>query len=197
MHLLCKYVFLHCTYIYKVKGLLNVHKSQGVHHVNVSQIQKSQEFLFNWGEIRGSKGAKAGPFFLLQNRFGTTAAFDVCFGSSRPTLEYVLGRPTVTCLQAKSQFPGSDSSLIEYFREQITTPNSHSALPLLQFLLSSVNPLSLIHLSQRYSQRTLTDCLHLYISRSIHFSRTDDSDNREKDVLCYADLLDFLFTICF
>lgn len=74
----------------------------------MSQVWSGQEF-FNWGEIRGSEGAKERPhipFFLLQNRFGTTAAFEVCFGSLRPPLEDVLGRPMVTCLQAKISVPG-------------------------------------------------------------------------------------------
>lgn len=73
-------------------------------------------------------GAQRGPrkdpnplfFSLLQNHFGYRGAFDVCFGSASLTLEYVLGRPLVTCLQAESQSPGSWPSLMKYFRELLT-----------------------------------------------------------------------------
>lgn len=85
-----------------------------------------QQFLLNWGEIWGLKGARKdlNPLFFFflphQNRLGCRGAFDVCFGSANPTLEYVLGRPLVTCLQAESQSPGSWSSLMKYFRELLT-----------------------------------------------------------------------------
>lgn len=108
------------------------------------RVWNKQWFLLNWGEIWGLKGSQDGtwtPFFLLQNRFGCRGSFDVCFGSASPTLEYVLGRPMVTCLQAESQSPGSWPSLMKYFRESLTLLMPMCASSLLLY------PLVLSHLS--------------------------------------------------
>lgn len=143
------------------------------------RLWNKQWFLLNWGEIWGLKGSQDGtwtPFFLLQNRSGCRGSFDVCFGSASPTLEYVLGRPTVTCLQAESQSPGSWPSLMKYFRESLTLLMPMCASSLLFY------PLVLSHLSL---PQTLPAHPHTSLSLSLPspLPRSSDSlwENHNKD----------------
>lgn len=122
------------------------------------------------GAQRGRQRTQTPCFFCFfpplphQNRFGCRGAFDVCFGSANPTLEYVLGRPLVTCLQAESQSPGSCPSLMKYFREPLTPLMPMCTLhppPTFSHFLYLLVPPPTRHVPQILFERLITRTLSL------------------------------------
>lgn len=130
--------------------------------------------LIGWDQgLKVGQGGTYTPFFLLNKHFGTTAAFDVCFGSLRPSLEYVLGRPTVACLQAIFSIPEIRLLFDGILSGAANHPKSLLWLtPCLVPSLLCGPSLSHPFLSERFIKRTdwLPTCLYQFLHQLFRLS---------------------------